>query len=113
MTAYTSSRRITCSMPLPSCSFVCLRGCRSRSLPELVRRHLSRDSVDVPEAADHELADHEAEEERHGALKAAAAPVAQDNDLQDPRDEQREPDEVDLPAGGDGEGERMERPPGE
>src|SRR5947209_2995613 len=78
----------------------------------MVGRHLRGDAVEVPEAADDELAEDQAHEEGDALAESLATAVAQDDELQDPGDKEREPDEVDLPTAGDGEAEGMERPPG-
>src|SRR6266852_512617 len=83
------------------------------SLPELVRGQVHGDAPDVPEAADDELAHHQAEEERDALAEALAAAVAQDHQLEEPGDEERHPDQVDLPTAGDREAQRVERPPRE
>src|SRR5437868_13537277 len=86
---------------------------RSELLPELVGRQLHRDAPDIPQTANDKLAENEAKEERDGAPEPLKAAVAKQDQLQDPGDEQRHPDQVDLPATGHGVAQRVEWPPRE
>src|SRR5437764_1171864 len=73
----------------PRCHGVCFTvaryfpalGSAPPSLPELVGAHFRQDAVEVEQAADHELAEDQAEEERQGAAEAGEAGVAEDHQL--------------------------------